>query len=63
MRAQSVQAHIKSGAMMNSASTSPSESTLRLDCSPTNEALEQQEGNSRDTSDEFRRSFELVTTM
>ena len=34
---------------------------FETDCSPTNEALEQQEGNSRHTGDKFRRFFELVT--
>jgi len=34
---------------------------FETDCPPTNEALEQQEGNSRDTGDDFRWAFELVT--
>ena len=34
---------------------------FETDCPPTNEALEQQEGNSRDTGDDLRRAFELVT--
>ena len=34
---------------------------FETDCPPTNEALEQQEGNSRDTGDDLRQAFELVT--
>jgi hypothetical protein len=35
---------------------------FETDCPPTNEALEQREGNSRDTGDEFRRAFNVGGT-
>jgi hypothetical protein len=36
---------------------------FETDCPPTNQALEQQEGNSRDTGEDFGRAFELVTAL